>query len=717
MDWKSPIRARAASTGRALYESPLGLGIDFPDGCDAFWILPGEVTSTLPVPAAGPESVDNLLAAYDRIGHLRDRALHVVRHYLASKQVRLTPRPSGQWGIEWAGGSSSSLSVGAHLTAVARDTNDVYAMVRAVLEHSWVGKVPSRRRIDRYLDTPGLPAPDPVPSSATRELPGTIRTTLAWMGVCNAVHHADEIDSEKALKSRVVPDGRIGQTLLRLADRLPTVESSVDLLKPGTLGIEFDDGHASFDVRARSRDLVRRIAASTPQAVGDQLADEFLALNAARARTLRAIRQAAAARAWRKQEFNLRFLVSLHEIHLGHTHREVTFDPGDALTDKLRTAPPETVLRQLFAAHPAFADACVAALNNPLPDDRIDLPDGELAPRNLPAAPPLCELDVDIISDLDRFAAKTLHAHLAVTRTIWEYRTSDSYDPAIDTWATLTDWLAVAERHLDLDKEWPHPVAILILLDQDDPRGDALARAYLAKAEPHHEVSDAEVEIVWRYRHALPDVASRWFAPAQFNDVPFADYRAPLGDPLAQRHTTVDEASQDAAADEDDLDSLSPAALDHLDPTRRERLHQALFGWARTTYRWSPPDAGRLRVALRMNWPDVADALAENPFMLGGLLTRGRRGEQMDEPGLLLGKDLVLVWSRLSPSPFLARLLATAHQTDLLAEAEKAARASVAAKPHTASGLNPALDAYRAWLKDFHVALAITWTRCRRRMP
>ena len=87
---------------------------------------------------------------------------------------------------------------------------------------------------------------------------------------------------------------------------------------------------------------------------------------------------------------------------------------------------------------------------------------------------------------------------------------------------------------------------------------------------------------------------------------------------------------------------------------RRNSIAQLLES-ARTGHRWSPPPPEKLYIARRMNWPDVADALAENPYALPGLLTVERRGDQFDEPGILLAKDFLLAWSRLSPSPFLAR--------------------------------------------------------------
>jgi hypothetical protein len=703
MDWRDPFRNFGNASGRELHESPLGIGLAFEDGCDVFWILPGEVTSTVPVPPEGPSSPDELLAACEAIGRVRERALHVVRHYIASKDVELDWRPSGQWGLKWQGGSTSSISVGAHLTAVARDIGDVYEVVGACIKHSWVGKVPSRRRIERYLNTAGEPVGPAGGIRHAEPATSSIRTALGWMGLCNAIDHAEEIDSAEQLQARVRPTGRIGQMFARLAERLPHADAHAELMRRGVLRIRFNDGDDHFEVDSRSRTIARRISKDGPNVVGDQLADQFIVLDAARARTIKAIRQAAAARRWKRQDINLRLFGAERVTHLGLTHIEVSFDPGDGLTAALRKLPPEGALRRLFAETPDFADACIAALNHPVPDEQIQLPDGELAPRHVPPAPPLRTLNDALEAELDAFAAETLRDYLTQPRTIWDYRNADVYDPAIDTWATPDDWVAVANRNVD--GEWPHPMAILILLDAKDPRGDVLARAYLARAEPHHEVSDAEVEIVWRYRHALPDVARKWFAPSAGDDVPFAQARANLKDPVAIRFQTIDHL--------DDDPEFSPAALDMLDDSQREAFHRELISWARTSQRWSPPDPAKLRAALRMQWRDVADALADNPYLLNGLLTRDRRASQFDEPGMLLAKDFLLVWSRLAPSEFLARILATAHGTDMLAAAEQASRQSAIGKPTVEANIGRSLRIYEAWLKDAHLGMAVAWTRWR----
>ena len=60
MTWKEQLLDHGRKLGRRTLEHPTGVGIEFEDGHDVFWILPGEVTATLEVPAAGPESTEQM---------------------------------------------------------------------------------------------------------------------------------------------------------------------------------------------------------------------------------------------------------------------------------------------------------------------------------------------------------------------------------------------------------------------------------------------------------------------------------------------------------------------------------------------------------------------------------------------------------------------------------------------------------------------------------
>ena len=98
--------------------------------------------------------------------------------------------------------------------------------------------------------------------------------------------------------------------------------------------------------------------------------------------------------------------------------------------------------------------------------------------------------------------------------------------------------------------------------------------------------------------------------------------------------------------------------------------------------------------ALNMAVPSVSErpaAAAARPqsrwSLPPGLLTIDRRRDGFDEPGALLAGGLLLKWSWLDPSPFLARL--------------------VTAMLGTSAGI------YRRWRADLELPLAVAWRRCR----
>lgn len=99
MSWRERFAAYAYALERKLpaVSTAEGMGVEFTDGCDAFWVLPGEVTSSLPVLAAEPE-VTALIGEFERIDRLRASVLHVIRHDPAERRFYVDRRRSGEWG-------------------------------------------------------------------------------------------------------------------------------------------------------------------------------------------------------------------------------------------------------------------------------------------------------------------------------------------------------------------------------------------------------------------------------------------------------------------------------------------------------------------------------------------------------------------------------------------------------------------------------------------
>ena len=140
--------------------------------------------------------------------------LHAIRHYLASQQVRVERGRSGSWGLEMSGGVSTSMSVGAGMTAVARDAGDVYETVTSRFEGLWGIKPPSRKRFGRHLAAEGPPPGErsvSEPHETPTLIPQTIRAMLALLGLCKALDNEAALDSPAALLKAATTTGRIGQ--------------------------------------------------------------------------------------------------------------------------------------------------------------------------------------------------------------------------------------------------------------------------------------------------------------------------------------------------------------------------------------------------------------------------------------------------------------------------------------------------------------------------
>ena len=89
MSWRERFVEYASSRKLSAVITVEGVGIEFTDGCDVFWLLPGEVTSSLPV-LAGEHDVTALIGEFERIDRQRTSVLHVVRHDLAERNSTLT---------------------------------------------------------------------------------------------------------------------------------------------------------------------------------------------------------------------------------------------------------------------------------------------------------------------------------------------------------------------------------------------------------------------------------------------------------------------------------------------------------------------------------------------------------------------------------------------------------------------------------------------------
>ena len=79
----------------------------------------------------------------------------------------------------------------------------------------------------------------------------------------------------------------------------------------------------------------------------------------------------------------------------------------------------------------------------------------------------------------------------------------------------------------------------------------------------------------------------------------------------------------------------------------------------------------------------------------------------------MLAGGLLLKWSRLDPSPFLARLVVAIRGADLVALAREAGERSAEGRPDVTAMLGTSAGIYRRWRADLELPLAVAWRRCR----
>lgn len=711
-DWKSEVDAFAKTSGFEAIVVDQGRGIVFGDGFDTCWILEDDVLSTLPAPASEVE-LGRTLQQFERINSVRRDVIHVLRHYLSSKRIGVTRSATGNWGVQLEGGLSSSLCVGAFLTALARDRNDVAGCLAGVLKGSVIRHPPSAKRIARYLGTPGDP-PDERGFDDSEISIGTdsIAGILKWMNLCRAAEAIPEAATEadgKRFASRIEhleATGPIGQALLRVGERLPDVKPSFELLESAIV-LEFPDGLDSIQISPKSRKFARQVRDEDPTVVGDRVADDFERLGRLRRVTLRAIDQAAAKLGWTVDEAWAGGLLNGSKVwRVGRDTREITIDVGNGLTGALREQSPEQFVRSVGGSAD-FVAACLDGLRS-VEATSVDLAlkasRGRLPPRPRDDAPTLIDLSDARIAQTDEWAGQTL-ASFKRSEDIWRHiKDRKHFDPAIDTWLTPGEVIELASSVPE--DSWAFSQALRIRLEAGIAGTEEKARELVGRLEGLYEVSDDLIAMCWRFRNEFPKLAAENFAPQQFDDVPHAEARAGAGDPIAKRYVELGTGeSEDERADLEDL----PVAAHGLDPRARASA------WARWEWRWSIGQSEMFDRAITEGWTEVADALDDNPHLATVLLTHEARGtDGFDAPGILMAGELLLAWSRLKPTNLLARLILTARDTDIVARAQEAEREAGRRNPKIdARTVALAVDVMQSWWDQAQVPMAIAWTRWR----
>ena len=344
-----------------------GLGIEFSDGCDVWWVLPGDPLSSVVMLAKSDKDVESIVGGFERLNVMRSQAILAVRHHLARRRFRVLRVRNGQWPIQTeTGGVSSGVSVGASLTAALVMSGNVVEAVRGVFTSSIAGQ-PSTRRVERDLSTMGDPADELVwpANEGDAGVSFSPLSVLGLIGVCKAIDFcaraADDgrMPTAEELVEAAQPKGRIGQAPVRFAAAPPDASASYEIAGK-TFDVEFDDRLDCFRISPRSRELAGLVGRHGPEAAGDRLLADFRRLTADRARVVTALRLGLPALGYRVQDEG-------KKLHFGRKTREATVDVGKALTEALRSGSVTEAVRRALPTHPKLAEDVIAALPSEAP--------------------------------------------------------------------------------------------------------------------------------------------------------------------------------------------------------------------------------------------------------------------------------------------------------------------------------------------------------------
>lgn len=698
--WIYQLQTFAESRGRTIWQAPNGIGIDFVDGFDACWFLLNEVTSTLPLTEA-PNDIEPLVREFLDLEARRQQAITIIRQVLIDQHIATRREKSGDWSIQMKGGAYSSISVGARLTYLLRQNLSMEKVIASFLEGTFIRKLyPARMK--RYLELKTADADLPWQDDTTIEFKSNLATVLGWMGVCKLIKkigdtHGDEtqLPGIMEMAREVKPKGRVAEMLLAMNELIPDVDASLGMPE-GNVSLEFTGGQDAYEIDLRSRSVVDLIKQQKPAEAARQLVKEYERLDRQRQQVMEVFKQAAYQLGWKWEECN-------RQWYFGASTREVCLSLGEELTKELQqTTDVAHAVSQLCEGHDEFTSECLKVLKSPACIDASKFISSPLPPF-ITQTPKLATLTGEIIAKLDAFHRNTLNEFFSSDRATNTYMDRLSYEPSIDTWATPADWLRVAERELHLEFLWHE--TLLILLDQQDTLAKPFLQMQLHESMLAHDVDDAATQLAWRHRNLMPELGKVWFQPC-YDNVPFAEYRQQLGDPIAIRQLVV----------ETDFDALNilewPTNITRLiaeqwiTPSNREKYREQLLQWARTHYQWEQYRDGPFSAAWALNLPEVMDELEANPYLTEFLLCYNDKRELFAEPGIYFAEKMLLYWSLLKPTKLLAQIIASTDP-QVFRQANRGTATSLR---------NLGVDQEELlnhWYRSLKIPLAIAWHRCR----
>lgn len=675
--------------GREVHAFPGGIAVEFDDGADALFVMPGEPLSS--VALEGEIDVKAVRGTFARVNAGRRQVTEAIRRYFVKHRMYVRRSREGNWGVTTSSGVSTTMDVGAQLTKLLVDGSGPAEAMLALFEGWWEAK-PGAQEVQAYLEAGegvvDLPWPTETPTIKIPDSPMAIlRMSRAWGALTESEGFWDGV------WKLVGPVGPEAKALRKMASLLKDTHAAKEI-STGQLQIAFADGHASFGVLPKGKDLQRLVAQRGVEGAGEHLASEYRRLDGARGKVVGAPKAVMAERGYAMD------VEDGSVLHFGRVHREIRVDVGDALTAALRDRPMVEAVRGMLGGHAGVAEEVVRRCEEGRAVGKA------IEQRELPAAPPapleLPGLETLDVSAIDAMAAGILQEFRGDTEFLWARYRPMYYQKGVDTWATDAMWQEAAQKRLQ--EEDHDSTARVILCELGDAELEARWMEELTQQGAHHEADAGQVMVIWRNRKRYPAMAREWFFPDYVGDS-YTKVTADLGDPVAVRRLCIDYGS----AGEEYPQWLAPATGWFVRGEVLAGIHERLRCWARTSWRWAHyVENGPLELAARMGWADVAELLEGNPYVARGLL-------DAKELPILHAGDLLLAWSWLWPNEYLMRLVgqafALARPELVRPRVERlVGTLELEKQPDWADKL------VRTQLYGMQRPLAIAWTRCRNRL-
>lgn len=679
------LKSYAAARQLETYNVVDGLGVRFSDGFDVCWFMPEERWYH-----RNYDAIPDLTQHFATLDEQRQRAIDAIRRYLATLKIAVYALPNGSWSLQDPSGISYALDVGVLLTETLALGTNLGTAVEEVFKGSAV-KSPSARQIQRLLSEYGIPFTEPVATEETDEANQTPLSVLQFIRNCKSLQERFSSQSCKAITDAAEPKGRIWRALLQFANRLPDASACLEITD-GSMLVDFDDEFDSYVIAPKSIELRKLVRSLGPEQAGNHLADEFKQLNSARQQVLNAVFAIL-----RRHGF---YLDSLEEKYVGRELREFPLDLGENLTAVISQSGKESAVGHILGQHAEIAREAIEILGSTHEVVALDTRPLRRAVPQAVELPPLTEAQM---SEYDARSRLILGDFMKSDAAMSVFFDPLMWDSTVDTWAQASQWQKLAQKHVG--GKYPRPDVEYILMSFGDELYKSRFRERLTDIEPHFESPDQDVEMMWHLRNELPELAAKWFGPSPYHeDIPFANVRAKLGDPIAGRYLLDDW---------DDEDEIIPPALATIPQSVAERIvepkqlkawREAASTWAIEEWQWERGgDGDVLSAAANMGWQEVADHLADNPHLLPGISE-----PPQGEPGILFANGLFLAWSKLKPSAFLLKFIGFAMNMDrkhLIKDfSEQCVGISVE-------------NVLRSWSNQLDIALAIAWHRCRQHVP